>query len=521
MVVDIGVIAKLLTFCGRLCVRCIRWGAYRLLGKGTLSLQDAGRVELGRTTAGAAVMIDRPGLGAAQHALILGATGARKTTLSMALVRQWAQASKQGDEQAPALVALDAKGDWVTAALGFLGNEAPELLSKVTILRPFEVPFPFNPCRRLDAVDSDIRALQIATVVAATANLLADSGTLGVGARQIDVMSALLRAVFATGAPGACPQWAAEALEQKGGLMQLADLCPSGPVPESLRRMNIPADLRSSVASRLRMAFSATEGIGSMLSASSCINWGELAAPGRMVLVDLGSPPGGMAALQYILSGLLMQHLIEWLYERPSPATNHHHIRLVLDEAQIPAVAMGPLAAHLYATARSRNISITMLSVGSTLLRDASKVLWEVAVSNSRVITGRLGAQDAKLLATTVSPGIGIDETIGAVAARFTATVCNLPAGEFIDLSPRARHRFVARTESVQDWDNAVEGARAATNPAPGVDNREPLLLEMAASARGGVIANTSPDLSDLPAPVGVDAFVDDAYEDEEVPQWG
>ena len=107
------------------------------------------------------------------------------------------------------------------------------------------------------------------------------------------------------------------------------------------------------------------------------------------------------------------------------------------------ASVLSDTAERVLTTGRSRGVSLTVLSQGTTLLRDASNTLLKVLFTNSPTkFIGRLAAQDAQLLAKEQSPKLGIDESIASIRSRFVASITNLKDRDFYYLAPGSRQKF-------------------------------------------------------------------------------
>jgi len=173
-----------------------------------------------------------------------------------------------------------------------------------------------------------------------------------------------------------------------------------------------------------------------------------------MVLVDLGSPTGGLTQLTVFYSNLLIRLAVNHLLRRKSP-WGGHHVRLVIDEAQIPAEALADCAEMLLTTGRSRGISLCLLSQGTVLL---DKQLLGVIMTNTpSKLIGRLSAPDAEQLAREQTPEYGIDETVATVRQKFVTAVTNLPDREFFFLTPGERQRFTSMHVDLDGWQQSAE----------------------------------------------------------------
>ena len=383
----------------------------------------------------------------AGHAMVLASSGAGKTILTgFALVSEFLQSLSRGEPNT--LVVVDPKGDLVKIILDLLCLLDPERLSRVTLLDPFKYGFPFN-LNKLDRSSNtplDIFSSQLAHLVGDVS-----SGTqrhLGVGMRQIDLISQMILASLDSKHEKANVLWGLDALIVKNGLKILAGITNSARARQFLLSVKINDELRASCGSRLRTAFGASESLERMVSSPNCIQLGDLLSSGSIVLIDLGDPTGGLISLQEFWANMLIRVILDNLMQRPSPWSGHH-CRIAIDEAQVVAEVLSDTAERVLTTGRSRGVSLTILSQGTTLLKDASDTLLKVLFTNCPTkFIGRLAAQDADLLAKEQSPGLGIDESISSVRSRLVASITNLEDRDFYYLAPSSRQRF--RTANVE-----------------------------------------------------------------------
>ena len=383
----------------------------------------------------------------AGHGMVLAASGSGKSILTgFALVSEFIQSST--NKHPNSLVVIDPKGDLIKIILELFCLRAPEKLSQVTLLDPFKYGFPFN-LNKLDRganTPLDIFASQLAHLAGDVST--GTQGYMGVGMRQIDVMSNLILAALDSKHKQANVLWSLDSLVIKNGFKILAGITNSTRARQFLLSAKLNNELIASCSSRLRTAFAASESLEKIISVPNCIQLKELLSPGSIVLVDLGSPIGGLGSLQEFWANILVRTVINHLEQRPSPWTGHH-VRLVIDEAQVVAKVLSETAERILTTGRSRGVSLTVLSQGTTLLKSASDTLLKVLLTNSPTkFIGRLAAHDAKLLSREQAPKLGIDESISSVRSRLVASITNLEDREFYYLAPGSRQRF--RTVEVE-----------------------------------------------------------------------
>lgn len=413
---------------------------------------------LGHADGGVPVVWAAPTLERASHGVVLAASGAGKTVMVANALVQEITAHAPESADAPALLVVDAKGDLVEHVISGLAATAPERLAAVRYLDPFAPTggFAFNLNRlTLGQTPLDIRGLQLANLVADVSTATGRQAHLGTGARQLDVLYHLVLGALASDDARANVLWALDALTSPRGLLQLASVTRSERARSFLASAQLSDELRASCASRLRSALAASDTLERMVAASGCIDFAELLAPGRLTLVDLGRPIGGLATLQAFYANLLCRLAIEHLMERPSPFRGHH-CGVVIDEAQVVAPVLSDRAEAILTTGRSRGLSLTTISQGTTLIDAASDTLLRVLMTNTPTkIIGRLAAPDAELLSREQAPSRGVDERLSSMRGRFAALVTNLADREFLCLTPGGRQRFMSAGVDVAAWERA------------------------------------------------------------------
>ena len=408
----------------------------------------AGRPVLGTSVSGTPVYWELPTLAAAAHVLCLAGSGAGKTMLlAQALAGEIAESERRALPQRLALLLIDPKGDLIQALAQNLALTARSALASVQYLDPFSPgAFPFNLNHlSLGETPLDIRAMQLAQLVADVSTATTAQRHLGVGARQLDVLQHVLLGALAVPHKGASVLLALDALNLRGGLKLLGAVTTSPRAKAFLLATELGDELRVSSAARLRSAFAATEHLERLLAAPCCLNFDELLAPGAITVLDVGRPVGGMTTLSAFYANLFARLAIEHLMTRPSPWRGHP-CRIVVDEAQLVAPVLADRAEAILTTGRSRGLSLVTVSQGTRLLEQAAENLLPVLLSNTALkIIGRLAASDALLLAKEQAPAKGSEEALSTVRARFVASVMNLRDREFYHLTPASRLRFMSR----------------------------------------------------------------------------
>jgi hypothetical protein len=415
---------------------------------------------IGLGSRGEPVFWPRPSATQASHALVLAASGTGKSVLTAyAVCAQFIESYFQRpEEECETVFLVDPKGDLVSLVFGMIACHAPELLPQVQYLNPFEQGFPFN-LNHLEAGNTplDIRAWQLATLASETSTATGSQRHLGTGARQLDVLTNLLLAALSLDDPQASVLLALDALTMPKGLKLLGSICNSERARQFLLSANLSDELKASCAARLRLAFAATESLEHLVSTPNCISFPELLSPGKLTLIDLGSPTGGLAPLQRFWANLLVRLGVDHLLSRKSPWQGHH-ARLVIDEAQLVASVLSEQAENLLTTGRSRGISLTLLSQGTVLLKEASNSLLRVLMGNAPIkILGRLSAPDAELMAKEMAPQPGISETTAVMRRRVLGSLTNLPDQQFMFMSPGKREPFIAQWVNLENWESATQ----------------------------------------------------------------
>jgi hypothetical protein len=406
---------------------------------------------VGTTNDGRVVAWPEPSANAASHVLLLGGSGAGKSVLAAsALLSEFVTHPRARRET---IFVIDPKGDLVELLFAGLAAVAPARLADVFYMNPFSTGgFAFNVNHlALGSTPVDIRAMQIASLVAETSTAAAQAHG-GMGSRQLDVLQNVILGALETRESRASILLALDALTVEGGLASLSTLTRSDRARLFLASARLSEELRASTAARLRTAFAASEALERLVSAPACVQFSDLTAPGKLVILDLGNPTGGLQSLQKFWANMFLRLAIEHLMERPSPWSGHH-VRIVIDEAQIVAPVLADIAERLLTTGRSRGLSLTFLTQGTTLIEEASSTLLRVLLSNTSTrFIGRLAARDAELLAREQAPSLGVEEAISAVRSRFVAAVCNLKDREFFALLPGLRERFMSSTIDLAAW---------------------------------------------------------------------
>lgn len=461
-------------------------------------------VAVGHGDRGAVVVWPAPSSESASHIAVFAGSGAGKSVMVAAAVVAEATAPRAPGQPPPALFVVDPKGDLAEHVLMALAATAPARLADVMYLDPFAARggFAFNLNRlALGNTPIDIRAMQLANLVAEVSTATGSQRHLGVGARQVDLLTNVILGALGVEHPRASLLLALDALTDHKSLKALGTATSNERVKQFLLSAQLGDELRVSTSSRLRAALAASSSLSAMISAPECIQFAALTAPGSIVLADLGRPVGGLASLQTFYSNLVVRLAVEHLMERPSPWRGHH-CRIVVDEAQVVAPVLSDRAEAILTTGRSRGLSLTTITQGTTLLAAASDTLLRVLMTNTPTrFVGRLAAPDAEMLAREQAPARGVDESLGSFRGRFTAAVTSLEDREFFCLTPGRRERFHTIDVDMDAWRaagerhaSAIEAVKSRLAIPPNTP-RAVTLAELVATARPGLraVANNNP----------------------------
>jgi hypothetical protein len=395
--------------------------------------------------------------------LVLGASGSGKSVMTAAALVEEIRQTRAAGAKRPAYVLVDPKGDLIQLVLhGLAGIESlngHDILDDVVYLDPFGAGgFPLNLNRmERGGTPLDITAMQLAALVGTVSTATGTQKHLGMGARQQQLLQEVLLGALDTDHPDSNILWALDALTEPNGMKALAAITKSARARQFLLSARLSDELMVSCASRLRTAFAATGALERLVSADTSIQFRELVAPGRITLIDLGRPTGGLSTLQAFWTNLLVRLLIQHLLERPSPWAGHH-ARVVVDESQVVAPVLADMAEQVLTTGRSRGVSLVTMSQGTALIHKASDTLLDVLLTNTPTkFVGRLGAVDAQLLAKSLTAKQGVDESTQVIRNRFISAVTNAADRQFFLLEPGSIQRFRSLDVDLDGWEQAAE----------------------------------------------------------------
>lgn len=404
-------------------------------------------------------------LGKNQHSLVLGASGSGKTTLmASALVGEISQAGATNSpnaDRATSFLIVDPKNDLAQAVTQAIAATCPERLADLRYLDPFDERFlfPFNLTKlRLPANTSrEILALQLAGLIGEISTSQSSQKHLGTGQRQLDLLMHVVLAAIDCEHPQSSLLWAYDALTLPGGLRLLAEMTNNARARQALQSVLVSEELRCSCSSRLRTSLAATTAIEKLIAAQECIDLAELLGPGRICVVNLSQPPGGLLCLQELYANLIVRLALDHLLARTSPWTGHC-TRVVIDEAQMVVPVLCGCAEATVCTGRSKGISLILLTQDLVQIAKASDTLLRTLLTNSPYkVIGRLSAASSEILAKEQAPPKGVEETIQHVRRNFVMRVSNLPDRQFYFLAPGRRLRFVTAEVDLNAWRLAAE----------------------------------------------------------------
>jgi hypothetical protein len=296
------------------------------------------------------------------HAVTLGASGSGKTYFLLNVFRQLATAMTASRGRF-GIAVVDHKSEFVPLLkrmLAELAESLPEadrewLLSRIVVIDPFDTHalVPFGVLRREPGVEPAVTAYDVA-------GLVSRLGGAELGVRQ----DALIYSLALLG------------VDRGFTLPRLADLLAN---PTALMReaaLSDEPDVRAFFARGPRVSASSLEGAQArlarllrlrssrlMLGSEESIDFRRLLA-GKLVLVDVGSPPFGSEDVGRFWAGLVTVKLIRGVFERTHADANRPVI-VAVDEWQEGLRAAGSVAddyERVLSMARSRGVGFWLVS---------------------------------------------------------------------------------------------------------------------------------------------------------------
>lgn len=370
-----------------------------------LAAQPAGSALVGRSVAvpDLEVRIPFEELTGQGHGIYLGGTGVGKTYLVGHVVMQLIRRSLSRARPSGVWV-IDHKSEFVALMRKFLAAlvaelpapDARRLLDAIVVIDPFssEALVPLQVLCREPGVAAEVQAWEVTT-------LIDRMGGADLGTKQDDLvyhvaLLGILRGLTLVDLAGM--------LGDPTALAAAADGCESPEVRTYFRagpRLSAASldGVRARLNRLLRLPSSRL-----MLGASRSTSFRTLLAD-RIVLVDVGSPPLGCEDLGRFWSGLVTLKLTRAIFER-SEADAKRSVSVFIDEWQEGLAAGGDVAEQyerILAMARSRNISLHLISQSLAGAARVSSVLPKVVATNTNIqVLFRSSIEDAQALAHVV-----------------------------------------------------------------------------------------------------------------------
>jgi len=391
---------------------------------------------------------------------VFGSSGCGKTiAIANAIAQEVAYNSRLPEEKRTSFFIVDPKNDLGTALCMAICETCPERLTDLIVLDPFAAgSFKFNlNLLALGSTPVRVRAMQLASLVAEVSTGRGGQQHLSAGSRQIDLFEQLFTACLTVRHERASVLLILDALSERHGLKRLAAACSSESARQFLLSAKLSDELVASCSSRLRTAFSVTQDLEQMVAADGSIQFDDLTAPGRIVVIKLGLPVGGLFSLVKLYANLLVKLSFDYLLQRPSPWSGHS-TRVIIDEFQLVCSALNEISEAIYTTGRSRGLSLCAITQTPALVNKTDSELLRVMFTNSPTkICGRLSAPDSEILARELGPPQGVEESLSSIRSRFVGAVTNLEDRHFYSLTPGQRQRFVSTTVDMDAWQQGYQ----------------------------------------------------------------
>lgn len=439
----------------------LRWLAPRVAE--TRQPPQPGDVVIGLDMQGRPFEVPRPTNVNAAHALVLAASGSGKSAMISYLLSKSIlfDSTLPKDDQQTILVG-DPKGDTIALLIAAIAAEIPSKLSDIIYLSPFQFGIPFNlNLLASDGLPAQIRSRQVTDIVSVVSTSVGAQKSLGAGSRQTFAWLQFFLAALTVPHERANILLAADGLQSEKGQKILAASTTSPEAREYLENTKLSEELRTSCLARLQLCFGATPLQTACFSAPTALNFAEIFSSGKIVLVDLSNPTGGLISLQSLWGNLLFRFMFEYLLAQKSGTARH--TRVYLDEAQTLAPVLADLAERVATVGRSLGISATYASQGAALIQDASPTLWKILSTNTPLkIIGRSNVSDSKAFSAEQAPAPGTDESISSLHTSLQSGIVGLKDREFYGFRPGGeRMKFRSVDADVAGWRKAAEGRSA------------------------------------------------------------
>lgn len=416
-------------------------------------------VVLGQSLDGGAVLWPTPSRAVAGHVAIAAQSGVGKTiALLSALSKRITIETALAPERRPSYVLFDPKNDCL-ALIDAIALRCPSRIADVVVLDPF-VGIPSNLAKlNLRGQSRDAFARIIAQLVGISSTS-ASSASSGTGARQSQLIYELFRCVLSSNHPHAHPLLCIDALRQStDGFKRLASLAADPAIQQSVATLHASPELVASTTARLDiLAF--TEVLACGMAAPTCIDPTELIGPGKIVIFAAGNPPFGSSHVIATQLSIFATLFINAALARRSNSDDPM-LTLAFDESALQVPVLGNEFITLLQTGRSRGVATCFLFQNFQVLASQNREFIDVLFANSRILAGKLSADDAAALVRGIGPRADVSESVATIRARVQTEICSLPPREFVAFDAGVRRRFRSCDEDLAAWRRAAEQHRA------------------------------------------------------------
>lgn len=339
-------------------------------------------------------------LAGAGHALVLGGTGAGKTRVVAGIIEQLLRRLAAG-ARSPGLWVVDHKSELVELVRALLAGIAAELsepraqalLDRLVVINPFsDWLVPMQILRPEPGVVPQVQAFEVTS-------LIDRLGGAELGVRQDSFLFHLILLGITKNL--SLPQVAA-LLTDPAGLAAAAATSPA-------------LEVQAYFSGATRLSQSSMEGVAArlhrllrlpstrlMLGAQGTISFRRLLDDGRIVLVDVGSPPLGCEDLGRFWAGLVTLKLVRAIFER-TQAEAARPVIIFVDEWQEGLQGGGDIAENyerVLSMARSRGVSFCLISQSLAGAAKVSSSLPKVVATNTNLqLLFRASEEDARAMA--------------------------------------------------------------------------------------------------------------------------
>ena len=339
-------------------------------------------------------------LAGAGHALVLGGTGAGKTRVVAGVIQQLLRRLAHG-ASSPGLWVVDHKSELVGLVREILAGIAAELpapsgerlLNKLVVFNPFsQWLVPMQILSPEPGVAPQVQAFEVTSLVDRL-------GGAELGVRQDSFLFHLI--LLGITKRLSLPQ-VASLLTNPTELAAMAATSPDPEVQAYFRGTNrLSQSSMEGVAARLHRLLRLPS-TRLMLGARDTVSFRRLLAEGRIVLVDVGSPPLGCEDLGRFWAGLATLKLVRAIFER-THAEAARPVSIFVDEWQEGLLSGGEIAENyerVLSMARSRGVSFCLISQSLAGAAKVSSSLPKVVATNTNLqLLFRASEEDARAMA--------------------------------------------------------------------------------------------------------------------------